>query len=139
MLINCKLKMVEAYLNSVRRNIENLHTITRGMKVLDLPYTEIDDDFFYKRLKTQCSCIYFLAHKNKEILYVGKAIDLRQRWRFCIESEASEPYAKHHKLDESLELGNVRIHWLEAEKTLLSILESVFIKELQPRWNTVLR
>jgi len=65
------------------------------------------------------------------LLYVGKAVNLRQRW-----NNNSLMAQDHHRLAESLAIGGVMLHWHELPKEQLCIAESVLRQIHLPPWNS---
>ena len=53
--------------------------------------------------------IYFAVSEVDEVLYVGRALSLRARWR-----------GTHHRKAELEEVKDVRIYWLVCEATVLT-------------------
>ncbi len=84
--------------------------------------------------------IYFLKNKNNEIIYIGKAKNLKKRLKSHYEAkksgnkELNSPFAK--KLYE--EFIDFKIEVLKSEIEAL-IEESKYIKNLKPRYNILLR
>lgn len=72
------------------------------------------------------SAVYFALSKNNEILYIGRSINLRNRW------------SDHHQRSRLEEIGEVRIAWLEINnRTLLPKTEYALIERFQPPFNSV--
>ncbi len=69
--------------------------------------------------------IYFVVNVDDEVLYIGKAIDIRLRWK------------QHHRFEQiRTEYPESRIAWLTCtEITLLNSIESELIKAWKPRLN----
>lgn len=91
--------------------------------VFDLPSVPLDQ----RSLLPECPGIYFAALGAK-ILYVGKAVNIKNRWAGC----------SHHRYYELSLRGNVRLYWLEVyedEKGWLYETESEWIKLLKPPLN----
>jgi GIY-YIG catalytic domain len=76
-----------------------------------------------RRTFPQCSCIY-IARSGEEILYIGKAINLAQRWR------------QHHRQAELESMEEVKITWLEvSDPGLLPVVEKALIQYFKPQLN----
>ena len=72
--------------------------------------------------------VYFVLGSQGEILYIGKAANLRKRW-----------YG-HHLLENRLRLATCKIAWLLADETiLLDELEDACIAHFSPQWNKILK
>lgn len=67
--------------------------------------------------------VYFVLSQFKEILYIGKAVSLKNR------------YMWHHKYDELTILGNVTVAWLPTLKDELVKLEKSCIQHFKPSLN----
>lgn len=71
--------------------------------------------------------VYFVLGTANEVLYVGKAINLRQRWNV----------GAHHKMASFLAFPDVRIAWLPVrEADRLAAVETQYIDHFHPRLNT---
>lgn len=134
--------------------ISSLGKDLAGIDFLRLPHVLIEDDKVGQHLPTRSPAIYFLVHELRELLYIGKAKDLRSRWLFTgIEfnnprplTEGEDKYHElsvyfarnsvHHCLGRALELGGVTIHYWKLPKKYLSIVELLLLAELKPPWNT---
>lgn len=74
----------------------------------------------------EISCIYFAIDSSGQIQYVGRAVNLRNRWR----------KAHHHRTNELEKIGNIKIAWLEIEdSSLLFSIEAICIKQFKPLLN----
>lgn len=92
-----------------------------------LPSVLIEDEEVYRRLPEDVSAVYFLTHPYEELLYLGKANDLRTRWR---------PSGHTHDcLDPTLQLRDVKLAWWALDVDLLSAVEEVLTKAWRPLWN----
>lgn len=70
------------------------------------------------------AAIYIVLSENDDILYVGKAINLANRWM------------QHHRFKQFGSYQSVRIAWLEcSDETLLDQVERMLIKSLTPLLN----
>lgn len=71
----------------------------------------------------RCSAVYFVFLDFNELLYIGKAVNLRLRWK------------NHHRLKELNSIKNVLIAWLEVDVFDLGNFEYSFIEEFKPKLN----
>ncbi len=72
-----------------------------------------------------CSGIYFAISADDEVLYIGRSVNLAQRW------------ISHHRHPELEEIGQVRIAWLEInEPNLLPAIEEALIDWFAPSLNS---
>lgn len=82
--------------------------------------------FTSKKTLPQCCGIYFVLNED-EILYIGKTVNLLQRWK------------SHHKLEMIKEFensDNFRIAWLEIEnQNILEETEIALITHFKPKLN----
>ncbi|MBW4443299.1 MAG: GIY-YIG nuclease family protein [Plectolyngbya sp. WJT66-NPBG17] len=85
-----------------------------------LPAVAIED----AGLLPSLPAVYFVI-ANERILYIGKALNLQQRWK------------NHHRWGEIFALGvAARLHWLEFNDALLiQLLEQCFINYFDPPMN----
>jgi hypothetical protein len=58
------------------------------------------------------------------IVYIGKAVDLHQRWN----------NTKHHRQDEAV-AWNCRLDFIEVERGCEGLIEAALIYHLKPAWN----
>ncbi|MEO1558851.1 MAG: GIY-YIG nuclease family protein, partial [Cyanobacteria bacterium J06632_19] len=71
---------------------------------LDLPSVTLLE----KHKLPQLPAIYFAIAESGEILYIGRSINIANRW------------LRHHRYSELKEIGNVRIAWLScSDESLL--------------------
>ena len=78
-----------------------------------------------KQQLPECSTVYFAVAKG-QVLYIGRANNLRDRWR------------NHHRLPQLETISKkceVRIFWLVCEKSQLSMLEQQYIEHYCPLLN----
>jgi hypothetical protein len=102
-----------------------------------LPGVAVEAIGFEDRLPVTTTAVYFLMRKGR-ILYIGRATNLRNRWR--VENELIDTSKVcwercHHKLADALELGDVSLHWWVLPRKYLAIAESVFLQIHRPPWN----
>lgn len=73
-----------------------------------------------------CAGIYFAMNRDGEVLYIGRSINICQRWR------------QHHRYSQLEKIGGVRVAWLEIKNqsdTLLIGLEAELIEYFDPPLN----
>jgi len=69
--------------------------------------------------------IYFAIDSQGTIQYIGRSVDINQRWK------------QHHRCDQLEKVGEVQIAWLEVSDTrLLSPIEKALIKWFRPPLNS---
>lgn len=72
----------------------------------------------------QAAGIYFAIDSAGQIQYIGKSVNLRNRWGL------------HHRINQLERIGGVRIAWLEVEETsLLTSIEAALINWFAPSLN----
>lgn len=76
------------------------------------------------------SAVYFLHNRAKELLYIGKAENLKTRWR-------ASRNVEHDHLSKALKMDDVQLSWQEMEIRHLIIIESAFIRLWFPTWNVI--
>ena len=70
------------------------------------------------------SAVYFLIYQKNSISYIGKSLNIYQRWR------------SHHLLGQLKDKGNYNVAWYEcSDIKLLTSLETGLIKLFQPSLN----
>lgn len=67
--------------------------------------------------------VYFAVAKNSDVLYIGKAQNLRHRW------------VRHHRFDELVEAGCCSIAFMGCPLIYLSKVEAVLIYWFRPKLN----
>jgi hypothetical protein len=73
-----------------------------------------------------CAAVYFALSSQGRVLYIGRSIDIRERFR------------GHHRLPLLEALGGVRIAWLEQSDSLaLRRIETILIKYFNPPLNKI--
>jgi excinuclease UvrABC nuclease subunit len=78
--------------------------------------------FRERTLLPRVSGVYFVFNTYGELLYVGKAKNLRERWRY------------HHRATQVR--GDYRIHWiLGSDAAERERRETIFINMFRPPWN----
>jgi predicted GIY-YIG superfamily endonuclease len=88
-----------------------------------LPSVNVDNERIFEALPHDASCVYFLTHAEHGLLYIGKALDFKNRIKY------------HGHLQPAIELGNVKLSWLELPRELLAICEDILISQRSARWN----
>ncbi len=95
-------------------------------------------------LPAATSAVYFLWSASKGLLYIGKAGNLRNRWRLVysfiktgdpMEDIRWDPQGTHSKLRDALELGDVTLHWLAIPRDYITLAESLLVQAHTPPWN----
>lgn len=91
-----------------------------SIKLSELPSVPLE---WYKGLP-KCAAIYIAYSEYEEVLYVGRSVDLQNRWK------------GHHRIDQLIQVGNVRLAWIEVSNSkLLPAIETALIEYFQPRFN----
>lgn len=95
------------------------------LNLLALPSLPLSDR---KVLPKKLSAIYFVLSESNEILYIGRAICLYNRWNRW----------EHHKQSQLDRLVNIRIAWMEVNnRALLPRVEYALIKYFSPPLNLI--
>ncbi len=83
--------------------------------------------------------IYFFIDRNKSIIYIGKASNIRKRVnQYFSKSTFSDPYYEEKIKDLVQKIKSVEYIVTENEKEAY-ILENIQIKKYQPRYNVIMR
>ncbi len=112
--------------DEIRNNLLNLELIDDSIASLN-----INDHESLDQLPLNTSCIYFLTHPKQGILYIGKASDLRGRFR----GKNFSGVHTHHRLEAAIKLKNVRLSWVDCLEPAKTIIEMLLIRNLKPAWN----
>ena len=130
--------------------IESIGTHLSRVDIKSLPCVRIESPDVWEALPIRTPAIYFLVSDNLSeplrwrpqkyrrirrngLLYIGKAVDLRQRW-----NNNSFMAPGHEMLEKSIAVGDVSMHWLAVKRQHTAIIESVLIQRYKPPWNTCL-
>lgn len=71
--------------------------------------------------------LYAILNKNsKRIYYIGKSINLVNRWKYG---------SNHHRFKQACKLKDPKIAWIEIPKSKIHTLELEYIKKYKPTWN----
>jgi hypothetical protein len=90
--------------------------------VTNLPFVAFAD----RNQIPHASAVYFVLDETDSVIYVGRSVDIRNRWR------------GHHLLAELRHLEGIRIAWYQPERGgLLAEIEAVCIDRFSPRLNMV--
>ena len=69
-------------------------------------------------------CIYFAIDRNEVIQYIGRSVNLQQRW------------GQHHRHGQLKAMGDVKVAWLEvSDPSLLPEIEDAAIAHFEPPLN----
>lgn len=83
--------------------------------------------------------IYFFTDKNKSIIYIGKATNIRKRVnQYFSKSTFNDPYYEEKIKDLRQKIKSIEYIVTENEKEAY-ILENIQIKKHQPRYNVIMR
>ena len=113
--------------------LEMVHKLlakNRDFLITGLPRLLVDKPNFCDDLPARTSAIYCLAHEQKGILYICKAVDVKRRWRADHTADIF-----HDKLDRAIHLKNVWLYRWAVPRECLAILESLLIQRHRPPWN----
>jgi len=102
-----------------------------------MSYTEIMTNYLKDKLKNLPTSpgVYFHKDSSGEIIYVGKASNLRNRVRSYFQSQKSHDFKTKVLVDEIKD-----VDWLEVGSEVEALfLESAMIKRYQPKFNILLR
>lgn len=92
----------------------------KSLKISNLPSVTLKD----KKLLPESSGIYFAIDSQGTIQYIGRSIDINQRWK------------AHHRSQQLKDIGNIKIAYLlVSEESLLDVIESALIEWFQPKLN----
>ena len=109
------------------------------LRISDLPSALIEGLDVGLLLPPNTSAIYFLRSMSQGLLYIGRATNLRGRWRLQRRiSDASQIEWElcHAKLREAIALEDVTIYWWPIPPHHLAVAESVLLQIHKPPWNS---
>jgi len=76
------------------------------------------------------------GHGPRDLFYIGRAVNLYNRWKPVWNIAYTEIIQQHHRIEEALTLLiEPRLSWLEMPKQYLGVSEIVLIRLHQPWWN----
>ena len=84
--------------------------------------------FQQRQYLPSCSGIYIVADSDKNIWYVGQAINIKSRW-------AGKSHHRYPQLIRSNKKRQFKIYWKQVPPSLLTQTERQYIQELQPELN----
>jgi hypothetical protein len=67
----------------------------------------------------------YAALKGRRILYIGKSINLRERWQG----------GGHHRYEQLRRIGRIRLHWIRLNASAIHAKEKELIKRWKPTLN----
>lgn len=105
-------------------------------EIHELPCVKITDFNSTNDLPFRICCLYFVWNEINGILYIGKAYDLRQRWRYGKDEKSLNPYTSHHMMERAIRSG-ATLSWFTCPKEYTTTAEQMLIKYLKPSWNTI--
>lgn len=93
-----------------------------NLELLFLPSMALEEKARFPKIR----CIYFALDMNSKVQYIGKSINLHQRW------------LNHHRYSALQRVGQVRIAWLNVSDTsLLNEIELALIDWFDPPLNKI--
>ncbi len=110
--------------------VETARRIISRIDLQSLPSAVIDSPNFSDNLPT-IPAVYFVFGRGKKPVYIGKAVNLRNRWKL-----PSVMGNVHAKLRDSLNLKGAHLRWLEMPKDELLVAEVLLIQHYAPKWNS---
>ena len=66
---------------AIGQAFDDITTAVSGIDIGSLPNVPIVDVYVKRTLPLSTSAVYFVTHPEEGVLYIGKANDLRARWR----------------------------------------------------------
>ena len=113
--------------------------LKRHADVRYLPAVPIDRPDFAEVLPS-IPAVYFVCRPPKrKPIYIGRTINLRQRWTRDLGKNPASLESEHHKLKAALKLRNAYLVWMRVPPDYLGIVEMMLIQIHKPKWNIVRR
>jgi excinuclease UvrABC nuclease subunit len=129
-----------AIIEAMATHVDALLSCLARLDLSLLPRIEIRTESLYQELPRQTTAIYFLIHPTEGLLYVGKAVNLKSRWKPHTYPDGEIYEALTHScLKLALEMGGVEIAWWTVPKRYLTIVETLLIQHWSPKWNVTER
>jgi excinuclease UvrABC nuclease subunit len=117
--------------SSLEDAFQQIESTVNSIETESLPSIDITDIDFYRKLPTS-SGLYFIK-KDKDLLYVGKAVNLRNR--FTVQRDRFNNVKKtHHIVEKAI---GCKLYYLTLNKKYITIAESILLKSKVPIWNVV--
>jgi GIY-YIG catalytic domain len=115
---------LQSIVDKIAKLYYRIEELSKLINLDSLPSINLDNEGIFKALLPNAPhCVYFLTHAEHGLLYIGKAYNLKYRF-------------KHHEhLQPAIDLGNARLSWLELPRELPAVLEDVLIVGRRPKWN----
>lgn len=120
--------------------LASFEALWSGMIAIDigaLPGVGVDHPGFGDVLPFSTAAVYFLVSGEGRLLYIGKAANLRNRWRVAYQliGTGIDWSACHGKLKDAVALGGVVLRWWELPRRYLATAESILLQIHEPPWN----
>jgi hypothetical protein len=129
---------LEQVVSEIERAVDEVNTrIISFLQKLDLkklPSIPIDSLEACDKIPRGITCLYFVLHPSS-LLYVGKAKDLRARWR-AAGHVGEERQAMHGLHNRCIDVGKCHLSWLRLHIEAHEIVETLAIRVLHPAWNS---
>lgn len=99
-----------------------------------MPAADVDEKIV-ERLPI-APAVYFLRSRSQGLLYIGKATNLRGRWRLAYHTSGQVLWELcHARHRDAVELGDVSLHWWLLPRQYITIAESALLQMHRPPWN----
>jgi len=106
--------VLREYIRTIPAKIKRLRA--QDINPLDLPSV----NFEQKYLLPEISGIYFVVDGEKNIIYIGRATNIKKRWM------------NHHQMNNC---SDCKIHWMEVKGKTQLKLEHQYITKFRPKLN----
>ncbi len=116
---------------------QTLHDLMGPLTIDELPGIRVEHVRSCRELPLE-PAVYFLKSLSLGLLYIGRATNLRSRWRtesYIDDATIINWDRCHAKHKEALDLGDVTLHWWAIDRELLGVVESILLQIHSPPWN----
>jgi len=123
---------IEQAVDEVTARVQSL---LKDLDFRELPSIAIDSLEACDKIPRGIPCLYFVHHPSFGLLYLGKAVDLRRRWK--AEGRIGQLRTALHQIHKRcIEIGNVTLSWFQLDPRAHEIAETIAIRFFHPWWNT---
>lgn len=129
---------VDSIVKGLEPALAQITSILEQLSIADLPSAPMVSPDFNIFLPTATSAIYFIRSKSRGLMYIGRATNVRNRWRKATSWVRSDTICWemcHHRFRDALKLKDCVLHWLPVPKPYLGVLEGLLIHYHKPPWN----
>jgi hypothetical protein len=110
------------FITGMNRAIGFARFYSLNLDIKTLPFIQLADSKTTNDLPP-IACVYFIINSDGKVFYIGKAINLFNRWQ------------RHNHKKRALNDSSLSLAWLELAPQDLTIIEALMIQRFSPEWN----